>query len=103
MDSRSYNNLMESAIKDAVIKPKMQDVKKEMKELAAQNKAALADKPLPDKCRIPTAIKLEAMRKWAIDYKNANIRASKREVRKATQKHFNIKIFKAGKLTSSIQ
>lgn len=84
--------LMQSALKGGLIKPKF--IEQQMENLAIKNKNDLAKKEFPDYLRIPTAEELTEMRQWAIDYKKANKQASKREVRKATQKHFSIRIFR---------
>lgn len=68
--------------------------KQKMAKLAVKNERDLSYKNLPEYMRTPTADELFEMRQWAIDYKKFHKRASKREVRKATQHHFKIKIFR---------
>lgn len=92
MQEQNMTALMASAFKDAFMKPTA--VKKQMKSLAAKNVNDLKEKELPDYLRTPTADELIQMRQFAIDYKKANKQASKREIRKATQKHFHIRIFR---------
>lgn len=70
------------------------ELKKSMTALAQKNKDDLSSKEMPDYLRTPTAEELIEMRQWAIDYKKRNKNASKREVRKATQAHFRIRIFR---------
>lgn len=87
---------LEALLLDAYDKPleKQEVVKKKMQELSFKNKKDLSKQVLPDYLRIPDAEELEKIRQWAIDYKKANKQASKREIRKATQEHFHIKIYK---------
>ena len=92
MQEQNFTGLMHSAFKDSLDRPNV--VKKKMSNLAKKNEKDLSEKPLPDYLRIPTAEELIEIRQWAIDYKKSNKNASKREVRRATQQHFNIKIYR---------
>lgn len=69
-------------------------VKKKMVLIAKRNKELLSYKNMPEYLRVPTADELVEMRQWAIDFKKANPRTSKRQLRIATQAHFRIKIYK---------
>lgn len=75
--------------------------KQKIAKLAVKNERDMSYKTLPEYLRIPTADELEEMRQWAINYRNTTYKASKREVRRATQEHFKIRIFRSGKLTKS--
>ena len=92
MQEQNMTALMQSALKEGLLKPRF--VEKQIGLLADKNKKDLAKKELPDYLRTPTAEELIEMRQWAIDYKKGNKQASKREVRKATQEHFHIRIFR---------
>ena len=48
----------------------------------------------PPGIRTPTADELEQMRLYMLQYKKDNPKASKREIRKATQAHFNVQIYR---------
>lgn len=69
-------------------------IKTDMRNLAIKNKKDLEYKNLPEYVRTPTAEELIIMRQWAIDYKKEFKSASKRQVRKAVQQHFKIRIFR---------
>lgn len=92
MEQRNFTQLLRDAnyLKDD--NPK--EVSRRMDKLFLKNKKDLEQKGLPNYLRVPTAQELELMRQFAIDYKKENKNASKRAVRKATQKKFHIKIFK---------
>lgn len=68
--------------------------KRRMNALSFKNTRDLAFKEVPEYLRTPTGDELIKMRQWAIDYRKENKRASKRQVRKATQEHFKIKIYR---------
>lgn len=68
--------------------------KKKLEALALKNAEALQQKDLLDYHRAPTAEELLQFRKYAITYKKFNKKASKREIRKAVQENFHIRIFK---------
>lgn len=67
--------------------------KKNIGDIATENTNALKDK-LPDYERTPTSDELERFAIFASDYKRIHDKASKREIRKAVQKQFNIRIYK---------
>lgn len=69
-------------------------VKKKMALIAKKNREALSFKNLPEYLRVPSTEQLIEMRQWAIDFKKANPRTSKRQLRLETQKHFRIRIYK---------
>lgn len=71
--------------------PKM--IKARMTSLADRNEKAISEKRLLS-LRAPTTDELITMREWAIQYKREHKNATKREVRKATQNNFNIRIFR---------
>lgn len=92
MQEQNMTALMADAFKKKPINPAL--LKKKMGKLALKNKKDLEYKNLPDYLRTPTAEELTEMRQWAIDYKNTFKQASKRQIRKATQEHFKIRIFR---------
>jgi hypothetical protein len=92
MQDRILNELIGDSL-NHINRPDLMTEKK-MQSMAIDNAFALKDKQLPDPLRIPTAEELLAMRNWAIGYKSLNKRASAREIRKAVQRHFHIKIYK---------
>ncbi len=102
MQETHFNALLMDSFKDSFnIKKtliphlkKQKPVKERMNTLALKNEKDLSFQELPDYLRIPTGDELMEMRQWAIDYKKFHTKASKREVRKATQEHFKIKIYK---------
>jgi ribosomal protein L16 Arg81 hydroxylase len=79
-----------ATIDEPRIKPKK--VKSQMKQLAATIKKDLPE--LPDPLRTPTSAELTQMRSYGMEYKKNNKKASNREIRRAIQKRFNIKIYK---------
>lgn len=87
---------MTALLRSAFEKPEQSTrvVKQKMAKLAVKNERDLSYKSLPDYMRTPTADELSEMRQWAIDYKAFHKQASKREIRKATQEHFKIRIFR---------
>ena len=92
MHQQNMTDLLASAQSFESLKPKQ--VINQMQKLAVKNEKDLAAKELPNYMRTPTAAELIEMRQWAIDYKKLHKQASKREIRKATQEHFNIRIFR---------
>lgn len=100
MQTQDFSNLLAGSLQDYVkeikgLKPKANaDVLKEMTVIEQSNKQHLKESVLPDDTRIPTAEELVQMRNFAIEYKRCNKQASKREIRRATQKQFNIRIYK---------
>lgn len=92
MQETNFTALLVDALKSP-FEPKPV-TKKKMEALAVKNEKDLSEKKLPDYLRTPTGDELIAMRQWAVDYKKARKGASKREIRKATQEHFHIRIFR---------
>ena len=91
-----HENNLNALVTDAFKNPDkpFERTKVDMKDLFRKNQMDLSTVNLPSETRIPTAEELEEMRRWAVDYKKFYKRASKREVRRAVQKHFNIKIYR---------
>lgn len=96
MEQQSLKEVMDNAIEEikAGKTPSHPVIRKKMALIAKKNREALSYKTLPEYLRIPTAEELIVMRQWAVDYKKANPRTSKRQLRIATQAHFRIKIYK---------
>lgn len=92
MQEQNLTALLSDALKNPT--KDAQKVKSQMTDLAVKNKIDLEKKESRNHLRTPTAEELTEMRQWAIDYKKFHKPASKREVRRATQQHFNIKIFR---------
>jgi hypothetical protein len=92
MQERNLTELMNAAFKHSLDNPEV--VKEKMELLSIRNREDLSNIKLPDYLRLPSANELTEMRQWAIDYKKLNKHASKREIRKATQKYFNIKVYR---------
>ena len=92
MQEQNFTELLASAASSR--KAALKTLRPKMETLADKNKNDLAKKELPDYLRTPTADDLIEMRQWAIDYKKFNKKASKREIRKAVQRHFHIRIFR---------
>lgn len=92
MHEQNLTALLSDAFKNPFEKKEI--VQKKMETLSVKNSSDLSEKEVPDYLRLPSANELVEMRQWAIDYKKANKQASKREVRKATQTHFQIRIYR---------
>jgi hypothetical protein len=96
MQERHLNELVSASFAAALLGPKKAEspkkVKADMEVLADKNKADLPNLPLSE--RTPTSDELVEMRQYAVDYKKNNKKASKREVRKAVQEKFNIRIYR---------
>lgn len=92
MQQQNLTALLTSALKD--VKEDKKTLLSQMTALSVKNKVDLSFKNLPDYLRTPTAEELIEMRSWAIGYKKTFKGASKREVRRATQTHFKIRIFR---------
>lgn len=92
MQEQNFTELLASA--QSMKKMALETLRPKMEKLADKNKKDLQKKELPDYLRTPNADELIEMRQWAIDYKKFNTKASKREIRKATQQHFHIRIFR---------
>lgn len=67
-------------------------VQSKIKSIESKNNKSLSD--LPNYERTPTAEELNKFREYAIAYNKQIPGASKREVRKAIQEQFNIRIYK---------
>lgn len=92
MQERNLTELLSDAFKNPF---EIQErVKEKMETLSVKNTEDLSNKDVPDYLRLPSTDELIEMRQWAIDYKKAKKHASKREIRKATQKHFQIKVYR---------
>lgn len=99
MHTQDFSALLESAQLGEMFANKQapsvnRQVLKEMRSIEESNNRHLAEKDLPDDTRTPTDKELLQMRNFAIEYKRANKNASKREIRRATQKQFNIRIYR---------
>ena len=100
MQTQDFSHLISGSLKDFIKETKgakqkaNTDVLKEMAVIEQSNKQHLKESVLPDDTRIPTAEELVQMRNFAIEYKRCNKKASKREIRRATQKQFNILIYR---------
>lgn len=96
MQSQNLTALMADALKNPFEEQKK--VQTKMEKLAVKNERDLSKKEVPQKngdfMRVPTADELVDMRQWVIDYKSANRHDSKRQIRKAVQQHFNIRIYR---------
>lgn len=92
MQEQNLTELLASAA--SMKKMALGTLRPKMQKLADKNKKDLEKKELPDYLRTPTADELIDMRQWAIDYKKLHSQASKREIRKAVQQHFHIRIFR---------
>lgn len=92
MQEQNLTALLSDAFKNPFDKQDV--VKQKMEKLSIKNNNDLSEKVVPDYLRLPSADELTEMRQWAIEFKKANKNASKREIRKATQKHFQIKIYR---------
>lgn len=68
----------------------------DMTHLAKKNQQSLqgVEAIRTGQINVPSAKDLVQIREWMIDYKKQNKSASKREIRKAAQAHFNVKIYK---------
>lgn len=94
MQDRSLNQLIDTAMEDKYRKNPAQ-LRQKVNKIEKDNREAL-EKVLDERDynRIPNSDELEKIRQWAENYAKNNKNASRREVRKATQKHFNIRIYK---------
>ena len=92
MQSQNLTELMSSAFTNLFEQPAK--VMSHMNQIANKNGTDLENKDVPDYLRLPTAEELFEMRQWAIDYKKSNPSESKRQIRKAVQHHFKIKIYR---------
>ena len=69
-------------------------IKSQMKALATENDALVSHYTRPNYERTPNSGELIQMRQYAVSYKKQNKKASKREVRRAVQRKFHIRIYK---------
>lgn len=92
MQTQNLTALLKEAMENPFENKKSTDIK--MQKLSVKNMEDLYNKVVPDYLRLPSGEELTEMRQFAIDYKKANKRASKREIRKATQYHFHIKVYR---------
>lgn len=92
MQEQNLTSLLADALKNPF--DPIPVTRKKMESLAVKNQKDLSASVLPDYLRTPSADELIEMRQWAIDYKNSHKAASKREIRRATQEHFHIRIFR---------
>lgn len=90
MQDQQLGSLVDTAFDRRLKKP--ETIQKKMEKIEGDNRAALKD--LPDYERTPTAEELTKFRQWAVEYKKQMPGASKRQVRKAVQEHFHIRIYK---------
>jgi hypothetical protein len=96
MQDVQFNRLVDTVLD---LKPaSLSRVKAKMKSIETANNKAFAKRSMPpderNYERTPTAEELIQFRQWAIDYKKRMPKASKREVRRAVQEHFHIRLFK---------
>lgn len=104
MHEQNFNALLNQFTKEPAFAP-TKNVAELQKKNAADieevkaSRAALRGGRNFDNLRVPTEEDLQAIGEYAASYKRLNKKASKREVRKAVQEHFNIRIFRKGKLT----
>lgn len=84
MQDKSFEDLIASSLDTSLVNS---EVDKRMTEIASENKAALSES-----VRTPTDTELKDMRAFIIDFKKKHPKASQRQIRRATQKHFNLKI-----------
>lgn len=92
MHSQDFTALMSDAFKGEMRSP-FENFKK-MEVIADQNKIDLSERTLPEGVHLPNADELVNIRQWAINYQKSNKTASKRQIRKATQEHFNVKVYR---------
>lgn len=90
MNTENYNELLKSVFDKQLDTP--EKVTKKMQSIAVNNKEAIEQTEFKDRFRTPTADELTEMRQYAIDYKKAIKRASKREIREAVREKFRIAI-----------
>lgn len=99
MQERNMTELFKAAFPGKIaISGNDDQLKKKIEAIADNNAIDIKQlnerKEKPDFFRSPSADELEQMRQFMIDYKKANRNASKREIRKATQKKFHVQIFR---------
>jgi len=91
MQEQPFKRLVDIALDTRLTKSGT--IQKKIKEIESENNTALSGK-LPDRERTPTLEELAKFKDFAAAYKRQMPRASKREVRKAVQEHFGIRIYK---------
>lgn len=90
MQSQNLSELMSKSLNN----PFAELSKQSMQPLADKNKMDIEKKKLPDPMRTPTADELVMMGIFARNYKRDNKKASRREIRNAVKKFFNIQVYK---------
>jgi hypothetical protein len=92
MQEKSMNELTESAF-DKTLNT-TEKVKEKLKKIMKENTEALASSDLPEPLHAPDELELEQIRLYMINYKKCHPLATKREIRKAAQQKFKVKIFR---------
>lgn len=92
MQEKNFTELLRDA--DLKFDSPVLETRNRMGKLSVKNFKDLSFKDVTHYLRGPTTDDLVEMRQWAIDYKKANKSASKRQVRKATQEYFKVKIYR---------
>jgi hypothetical protein len=97
MQERQFERLLTDKVLD--LRPSgPAQIRRRMKSIEeANNKAYAKSQPPPETRnyeRTPTAEELASFREWAIEYKKKVPGITKRQLRKAVQEHFHIRIFK---------
>lgn len=91
MQAPEMNMLLQESMRD-FFRPQV------LNKLAVDNKAAIEqavkEERLPADIHAPTVDELEQMAEWMKEYKRLTPKASKRQIRKACQEHFNVRIFR---------
>jgi len=95
MQDVQFNRLTDTVLDLKPASPSQ--IRRKMKSIETANNKAFAKHQSKtdarDYERTPTAQELTIFRQWAIDYKKQMPKASKRQIRKAVQEHFHIRIF----------
>lgn len=91
MQEQQFDRLIDTALTQKPLSPFKE--KSKIKSIETANNKVLSGK-LPDYERTPTSEELVKFKNFAASYKRQMPRASKREVRKAVQNHFGIRIYK---------
>jgi len=97
MQERQFDRLLTDKVLD-LSPSRPAEIRRKMKVIETANNKAYAKSERPTEARnyerTPTAEELTIFRQWAINYKKQMPKASKRQVRKAVQEHFHIRLFK---------
>lgn len=88
-----FSKLVGEQRQENIREQKPKAIKNQITKLAKQNEEDLRP-VLKDYERTPTADELTQMHNYAVQYRKNNKKASRREVRRAIQKKFNIRIYK---------